>query len=864
MGRGRRGLSVNPEDRAAAAERWLALSDNRGAWRRLRQALELADGFQFLPTHLVNAEAEELLRLLLTEWCRREGRQLAGFRLDEPVGEGSLLSLILRELQSAPRPCIFFFPCGKTLYRGRRSADGQARLRELFLLLNQKRDVIARRAAAPLMISLHPQDWKVFRRHAPDFWSIHQAVWRFSGPIVEEPRLSFSLDVPTEASETTDPSPELLSPTVPRLVSTTRLAPFVGRKRELEIIAATLRSGSGHVVIEGVAGVGKTALAVEAAHRLRPLFRDGVLAFDLAGVTDPASATPVKSQVIRHLLPRRPISAGEDPRALYHEATREGRSLLLILANVDDASVVKELEPARGCRLLITSRGSLRPASAYRRVSLSGLGLKEGRSWLEHQGLSREHSAALIQVAAGHPLTMVLAVGLLSASGDLSPHDLLARLRDKAGAASGVLRVVLEMAVESLGPDQRFLWRRLAVFHGFFGAREAAGLSGLEQQLTQRILDRLVQHGLIRVAGDEDMFEMHRLLRDFAVEGLRRVGDEIPARDAHARYFLERLQSLASARRESSLNAGLSLAEALREARPLPTKLRDELVIAQAWVLERCKARAPAGGKARELILELGAAGAELLAQAQTPIQRLAWVEILRQIAERKGLSRVAEDAIALASRAQLDRAASEEYLRWALEVARARGDRTREAEALGHLGIAQEQAGELDAAIRSYQAAATIFQHLEDRRGESLTLTRLGDALSSAGRTEQAVEVYERAHRLTLRLDDAVGCGRVLSKLGDAQARARDFAGAITRYQQAIEIFRDHQEIQAESASHSRLARALMSLDRYAEAEGSFRRASELLREAGDLVGTGGALLGLGLSRIEAGDPRSAIQPPR
>ncbi len=844
----------------AAAELWLALSENRNAWQRLQQVLELADGFQFLPVHLVNAAAEDLLRPLLTEWCRQEGKHMAGFRLDEPAGDESLLSLILQELQSASRPCIFFFPCGKALYRGMRTPEGQAKLRDFFLFLNQKRDVIAHRADAPLVISLHPQDWKEFRRHAPDFWSIHQAVWRFSGPVAEAQGLPFSLDASLEARETTNEPLELSSPTAPRLASAARPASFIGRQRELEIITATLRSGSGHVVIEGVAGIGKTTLALEAAHQLRSIFHDGVLAFDLAGVVDPASTTPVMSRVIRHFLPRRPISAGGGTRSLYLEATRKGRSLLLILENVDNASVLKELEPGRGCSLLITSRGSLQLPSVYRRVSLSGLGLKEGRRWLERQGLNGEHAAVLIQTVGGHPLTMRLAASLLSQPDGADPRALFMQLRRESDAAAGVLRATVETTVESLGPDQRFLWQRLAVFQGLFGAREAAGISGLEPHLVKGILGSLDQRGLIDIADREELYETHHLLREFAIELLRRAGDETAARDAHARHFLERLRSIASARPESSLRAGLSLGEAFSEMRPLPAELREELTVAQAWILERCKAPDPAGREARELVLEVGLAGAEVLVEAQTPIQRLAWAEILRQTADQRGLSRLAEDAAVLASRARLDRASSQKYFRWVLEVARARGDRTHEAEALGNLGIAQEQAGEIEAATRSYQHASKIFRRLEDLGGESLTLVRLGDALSFAGRTGQAIEAYERAHQLMLRLSDAAGCGRVVSKIGDARARAGDFSGAIPLYQQAIFIFRDHQEIQAEGAVQSQLAHALMSLERFAEAVETFRRASELLREAGDLTGTGNALLGLGHSLIEAGDPRSAI----
>lgn len=847
-----------------AAERWLELSENRSAWERLEQALELADGFQFLPVHLVNAAAEDRLRALLAEWCRREKRHLAGFRLDEPPGGAPLLSLVLRELQSANRPCVFFFPCGKALYRGARTPEGQDKLRDFFLFLNQKRDVIARRADAPLVISLHPGDWKEFRRHAPDFWSIHQAVWRFAGPVMKDQGPPLGLGAPLEPPETVT---EILGPPVPiapRPASTIRPASFVGRERELLIITATLRSGSEHVVIEGLAGVGKTALALEAAHQLTSIFRDGLLAFDLSGVTDPAAATTIMSRVVGHFHPSGslPSSIGR-MRASYLSATRQGRALL-ILENVGNAAILQQLEPAEGCRLLVTSRGNLRLPESYRRVSLSGLALREGRRWLEGQvrGLSREHAAALTQALAGHLLSMRVAAGLLDPSADGDPKALLARLRPKAGAVLGVFQVTVETAVEALGPDQRFLWRRLAIFQSPFGVRRAAAVSGLERHLVRGILEELVRRQLIDAAEGQERHGMHRLLRELAKEQLRKAGDETPARDAHARYFLDLLlHTVAPASGEGPARDGVSLDEVAGErlASKLPAELREELAAAQAWVLERSNAPDPVARKARELVLKVGVAGAEALAEAQTPIQRLAWAEVLRQTAQQKGFPRLAEDAALLGSRAQLDRASSEKYFRWVLEIARSRGDRTREAEALGNLGIAQDQAGELEAAQRSYQQALGIFQQLEDAGGESWVLARLGGVLDAAGQLEKAVETYERALELTQQLGDTLGSGRILSGLAEVHARAGSYSEAVPLYEQAIETFRDHEEIQEEGKAQIRLANALTSLRRHSEATVAFQKAGELARRVGDLAGTMQALIGQGQSLIQVGDPRSA-----
>jgi tetratricopeptide (TPR) repeat protein len=163
------------------ARQWLARPGNQGEWRRLVTALSLAETFQFFVIQVGDLTAELLLEDLLRDEAVVLGRHLGGFDLSRPPEGLPVVRAVLREIETALRPSLFYFRGGAC---GQESPDD---LSELFLFLNQKREVIAQRAGAPLLLALHGDGWKVFRRHAPDLWSIHQRVFRFEGARIPAP-----------------------------------------------------------------------------------------------------------------------------------------------------------------------------------------------------------------------------------------------------------------------------------------------------------------------------------------------------------------------------------------------------------------------------------------------------------------------------------------------------------------------------------------------------------------------------------------------------------------------------------------------------------------------------------------------------
>ncbi len=169
-------VSVRPDDFASEVHRrWHERAENRTEWTHLADALDLAQGFQFFAIEVADPTAELLLAELLEENARSRGLLLTRVDLscldpaEPPAGA------ILRILRASERPALFY------IHGGARRHGDTGWLQDFFFDLNQKRDVAAGHADAPLLLALHRNDWGAFRSGASDFWSIRQSLFRFAG-----------------------------------------------------------------------------------------------------------------------------------------------------------------------------------------------------------------------------------------------------------------------------------------------------------------------------------------------------------------------------------------------------------------------------------------------------------------------------------------------------------------------------------------------------------------------------------------------------------------------------------------------------------------------------------------------------------
>ncbi|MEU0069461.1 BTAD domain-containing putative transcriptional regulator [Streptomyces sp. NPDC006332] len=335
-------------------------------------------------------------------------------------------------------------------------------------------------------------------------------------------------------------------------------AHFTGRATELDDIRRTLAPGArstapgtptGAVaVISGMAGVGKTALALHVAHELRERFPDGQLYVNLHGAT-PGMAPRTPVQALATLL----RDLGTEPRAVPEHPDAAAallRSLLaptrtlMVLDGAASAAQVRPLLPAgSGCGVIVTSRSPL--------TALDG-----GVHRFPLTPLSAEDSAALLRAASGRnalhaphplveltgrlPLALRIVAARLAARRALTPDALAGQLTATEGRLHHLeyddlsVRRSLAVAHDALAASDRRADRDAAFALSRIGALDLpaygtpllARLLGTDEQRAEAALDRLVDVALLEETAYR-RYTPHDLVRDFARE-LAEDGEKHP------------------------------------------------------------------------------------------------------------------------------------------------------------------------------------------------------------------------------------------------------------------------------------------------------------------------------------------------
>ncbi|MEU4162453.1 BTAD domain-containing putative transcriptional regulator [Actinoplanes sp. NPDC026670] len=296
---------------------------------------------------------------------------------------------------------------------------------------------------------------------------------------------------------------------------------FAGRAAEL---AELSRHTDGLLVITGIGGAGKTALAVRWAHQVAGCYPDGRLYADLRGY-GPEGSPVTPSAVLGGFLialgvPDQRIPTGEAERTALLRSVLAGRRVLLVLDNAHDAEQVRPLLPGSGaCTVVVTSRNrmsGLVVSDGARIVPLDVFDDGESRAYLRDRlgaGLVDGDPAARDTIVArcgGLPLA--LAVVCARAGG----FPLAAVAADLEHGALPDLWTVFSWSYRQLPAEAAELFRRLALHPGPEVTLAAAvGVSGAGRPATRALLRRLTDAHLL----DErrpGRFVYHDLLRTYA------------------------------------------------------------------------------------------------------------------------------------------------------------------------------------------------------------------------------------------------------------------------------------------------------------------------------------------------------------
>jgi DNA-binding SARP family transcriptional activator len=266
---------------------------------------------------------------------------------------------------------------------------------------------------------------------------------------------------------------------------------FTGREGELARLVDVCTSESGDsppngavvCAIDGMAGVGKTALAVHLAHRVAGRFPDGQLYIDMHGYSPdiaPRSAGEALDTFLR-TLGTAPSEVPRDleERAAFYRERLIGTKTLIVLDNAANEAQIQPLLPsATGCAVLITSRRRLRALDDAYSLSLEvppasdAIALFRTVAGPGRTAGNDPALAEIIELCGRLPLAVRIAAALLRHRAAWSLDHLAQRLRDRphrvAAFRDGTrdLSSVFDLSYESLPPDRQLLFRMLGLVPG--------------------------------------------------------------------------------------------------------------------------------------------------------------------------------------------------------------------------------------------------------------------------------------------------------------------------------------------------------------------------------------------------------------
>ncbi|GAA4940905.1 DNA-binding SARP family transcriptional activator/tetratricopeptide (TPR) repeat protein [Nonomuraea thailandensis] len=372
--------------------------------------------------------------------------------------------------------------------------------------------------------------------------------------------------VPAPPPRTAEPGP-VPSAVLPRQLPAD-ITHFTGRLAELATLEKLVSGGQAPrpIVVDGPAGVGKTALAIRWAYLVQDRFPDGQLYLDLRGFGPDAPVEPAAAveMLLRALgVAAEQLPAELDARSALLRTLTAGRRALILLDNARDEAQVRPLLPGAQSQVLITSRSQLRGLGAREgafRVTLDVFSPDEAHALLavllaeERLRAAPQAETELGELCSRLPLALSIAAANLDANPHLSLTDYVGELRDNRLAAleagsdqAAAVRATLDVSYTALPEPQRRVFRLLGLVPGAdFTAEVTAALAGCSIAEARRNLDALASFHLIRMHGP-GRYTFHDLLRLYAADHAR--SDDTPGAllEAERRLYNWHLHSVLAA-----------------------------------------------------------------------------------------------------------------------------------------------------------------------------------------------------------------------------------------------------------------------------------------------------------------------------
>ncbi|HET8641125.1 MAG TPA: tetratricopeptide repeat protein, partial [Pseudonocardiaceae bacterium] len=596
---------------------------------------------------------------------------------------------------------------------------------------------------------------------------------------------------------------------------------FTGRTAELDVIGAAAAGGRRAVWVSGAPGVGKTGLAIEAAHQLRDRFPDGQLLVRLNGFTPnvpPATIGDALTALLLELgVPAEQVPASVGRKATLYRTELYGTRTLIVLDNAASADQVRPLLPeAPGCFAIVTS-GRVGEPDTGEQIRLGPLPQDDAAALfrtltgpLRVRGRSADVDGVVKR--CGYLPMPIRVVAALFRRHDRWPLDHLLRLLEESKpwrvATGGVLgTAAVRVSYQQLGAPQRRMFRLLGHLPGpHVGVAGAAALVGCDVAEARLVLDDLHEVCLLEELAPE-RYQMLDPLKEFAAA---QRSPAVPTEDEDTDEGADALLRL--------LDFYLvTLAGAVGTAYPfdralLPTVDRScpvspvfaDADAALAWIV----------AERDNLVAAIRHAAANNLPGHAWRLAVLSW----RHFNTANQLEDWIE-TMALARRT----------------VSADPDDDYGQAHVLLRLATAHDRLGRLTEALGLARQALVRWRRLGDVHGEAATLSAIGIPAMELGRHHEAITNFEAALEKYSQCEDLRGQAHVLSMLGLVNELRGNLDVALRQHRTAVPMLREIGHVQGLAHALNNLGSVRRQLGLLTEALADHTQAHRLAAEVGD-----------------------------
>jgi tetratricopeptide (TPR) repeat protein len=659
---------------------------------------------------------------------------------------------------------------------------------------------------------------------------------------------------------------------------------FTGREDYIAQIEATLDRGK-IAAIAGIPGVGKSALAIRVAYRLKERYPDAQLYVNLYGQT-PELALESKTVLIRFLKAltgqdESHFATDGDELVGQYRSILATKQALVILDNARDEAQIMDLLPSNPkCAVVVTSRSRLTGLPGVGSIALEpmavGINGELGEAELLFQAILQDGQRVEAELPAAREIVnlcgrLPIAIRITAATLDrqiwarkslqvyaqeLSIESTrLNKLEnenvEKAIPGQGSVRASFNLSYQTLSEEEQQLFRCAGGLPGVnFGLKILAVVMEQEESQIEEGLGRLLEAQVLELRGD-GRFGWHDLMRLFAREQLTESEREIVL-DRGLTWYCQwadvwnqglmccrKLAQKLAAETEHSIEA----LEQLLPARALAWFVTEQ----ENWVdVLRDLTQVPRPDDAITL--------AANLAPFFNRYGRWGdWVtthEMVKEYAHKTGnlagvSSMLNNLGLVYRNQGKWDEAIA--CYEQNLDICRQLGDRHGIAQSLNNLGLVYDNQGKWEEAIACYEQSVGTFRQLGDRHGVAQSLTNLGNVYNDQSKWEEAIACYEQSVETFRQLEDRHGVAQSLMGLGNVYGTQAKWEEAVACYEKSMETFCQLGDRYSIAQTLTNLGNVYNIQGKWDEAIACYQQSLEISRQLGDRHGVGQTLANLG-----------------